>query len=39
MYKSKAKKVQSINEADEIGNPLGKRNNWYKYSKAQDISQ
>ena len=39
MYKSKAKKVQLVDEADGIGNPLGGRDNWYEYLKARDIPQ
>ena len=37
MYKLKAKKVQLVNEANGIGNPLREKDNWYKRSKAQDI--
>ena len=39
MYKLKAKKVQLVNEADEIGNSLGGRDDWYKRSKARDTPQ
>ncbi len=39
MYKLKAKKVQLVDEADGIGDLPRERDNWYKYSKAQDTSQ
>ena len=39
MYKSKAKKVQPVDEADGIGDPPGGRDDWYERSKARDTPQ
>ena len=39
MYKSKAKKMQPINKANGINDPLKGKDNWYECLKAQDTPQ
>ena len=39
IYKSKAKKMQSINEANGISNLLRGKDDWYKRLKARNTLQ
>lgn len=39
MYKSKAKKVQPVNEADQIGEAPGGKDDWYERSRVRDTQQ